>query len=642
MGYNLCSNLRNLNVPFSINLGAGVEFKNYNASNTFANCLAYNATFNIPYYTENCADMFNNCREFDSPLNITESSLIKNMVSMFSNCVSYNQDIIIPSSCENWYNMANGYFAYDDPRFHNENYHYHGNVHIYATQSNGYNEWTWEQGRHWVDRDPGDYTYGLSYFTRFNGNVVFHHPVINLHEFYYACGALNRVVPIPRGTENISTMFGMCSSFNAPQTFPNTIKDARSIFIGCVNLNRRIDLPDGIYANSAFEMCYNLNTAQRLPRNSSLSYFFWSCRNYNQPTYIPYCRYDELNNYRLGRDYRRHHTYDIFYQCENFNAPVTFDGAIEGLASEMFSGSAFNQPITLPSSLKYDGGIFSGATVFNSTVEYPDCTEVMEGSFKGCYNFNKPISLPSSLLYAESTFANCYKFNQHVSIPGGCKIARGMFANCRSLSHMPSIPLSVNDIGSIFGCCSSLYTPMFNIGTQIHECGGALWKSQIVNFNLQMSWCQFAGFDRMVNVGAAANTYGKTPSGYHWDGNNIVGSGLGDPIGVAYINGDCDVRDYNNVHANYIRDYGPEYIIPVYRGSQNVAQRFEEYQSGMNTYRNYEPQYHDNYNNMQFNYGDLYCLGNGNNWNDIFLFADFRNASSAEDIKFYWYKIVLY
>lgn len=640
MGYNLCSNLRNLNVPFSINMGAGVEFKNYNASNTFANCLAYNAPFDVPYFTENCAEMFNNCREFDSPLNITESSLIKNMVGMFTNCLSYNQDIIIPSSCENWYNMAPGYFVYNDPRYHNENYHYHGNVHIYATQSNGYNEWTWGQGYHWVDRDPGDYSYGLSSFTRFNGNVVFHHPVINLYEFYYGCGALNRVVPIPRGTEDVAWMFGSCYSFNAPQTFPNTIKDARSIFISCVNLNRRIDLPDNISANSAFEMCYNLNTAQRIPRNSSISYMFWSCYNYNVPTYIPYCRYDEMNNYRLGRDYRRHHTYDVFYQCSNFNAPVTFDSAIEGLASSMFSGTPFNQPITLPSSLKYDGGIFGDATAFNSSVTYPDCTEVMESSFQGCYSFNQPIHLPSSLLYATDVFDNCYKFNQSVSIPGGCKVVRGMFHNCRSLSHMPSIPLSVNDIGGMFTGCSSLYTSFFNIGPQVNECSGIFNWSLIVNFNLQMREGSYGCCTGIVNVAFAGNTFGKTPSGYHFDGNNIVGSGLGDPIGTAHINGDCKIYDYRGNYVGLLKEvYHPSTVISTY------YQDFNGYIDGMNTYSNFEPQYHDNYNNMRFNHGAFILLdeANHNNWDDCtFLFLDYRNASQKEDVKMYWYKVVLY
>ena len=637
MGYNLCSNLRNLGVPFTISLGSGIEFRNYNGSRTFENCHIYNAPFNIPYFTENCANMFDNCYNFNSPLDIEEQTGIVNMAGMFRNCLNFNQDINIPSSCNNWVGAFAGYFQWNTPGYEDPNYDYTCNFHIYAPHTNGYNGWTWQQGYHWVERNAGDYSHGLDGFSRFNGNVVFHHPVENLREFFYGCRRLNRVQHIPRGTMDVSYLFGSCYSFNAPQTFPDTIEDARSIFISCLNLNRRIDLPDNIMANCAFEMCYNLNVAQRLPRNSDLAYFFWSCYFFNQTNYIPYSRYRDLESYRLGRNYRRHNVYGIFYQCENFNSPVTFDSAIEGMEGSIFNGSAFNQPITLPSALRYDEGIFQGAYSFNSTATYPSCTEVMENSFKDCWAYNRPIELPSSLVYMSETFKNCYELDQSIHIPSSVREMGQLFRDCWKLSHMPSYPSHIASVGYLFENCYSLRVSMFNVGPMVNSYDHVAYNTLTVNFNIQ---CESASTGYVVNVDCAANTFGKTPSGYHWDGNNIVGSGLGDPIGVAYINGDCYYA-YNNEMRYKDLNQGPTHFIHSSSPS-SLHYHFIDALSYRNTYNNLPIANRTNRANAQMNYGRLYLVGDGNWNNSTFLFADFRNASREEDIKFYWYKVVLY
>mgnify|MGYP002522727399 CR=1 FL=1 len=659
MGQNLFANVRNLNVPCSLSLSSGVSFKNGNAVESFSEMPLYNAPFNMPWEVTNCVNMFKNDNSLNSYIAFDENMPLDNMSGIFRNCLSFNQDFIIPDSCNNFQYTLEGWYRWGTPEYNNP-IPYQGNVDIYAHRSGTTYSYA---NRRYEPREPGDYSAGFYNCGRFNGNVIFHRQVTNLYEFYEGCKCLNKPITIPRGTVNVCWMLAYCSSFNSPVTIPDTVEETCQMFYCCNSLNRPIVLPDNIKANCTFEMCGNLNVPIRLPYDSDLSLMFWSCSNYNSPIFIPYSRYDTMNNYRDGRDYRRHHIYELIENCINFNAPIAFDNAIEGLG-RLTLGYApnFNQPVIFPTSLRYEEGVFMGCDNFNAPVTVPDCLEYMENTF---YNtnfnqpfnfpanlinatnvfygtpFNQPITIPSGTKHFARVFGNCSRFDRHVTIPSSIENMSGLFFGCHNLSQFPYIPSSINCMSAVFKDCSSLYTSMYNLWENVDEASECFNGSPILNFNLRSRRLMSAS--RIVNVGIAANTFGKTPSGYHFDENNrIVGSGLGDPIGVAYLNGSCEIGSYNwqtnaweptgtlaeNVYPNSI--FSPDYY------TINSALDSRNYLA------NLAPENRNAYTNLYYNRGALFLLNNDSWSNVVCLFADYRNATSNADVKFYWYKVVIY
>ncbi len=620
---NFLTNLNSLNVPFTLNLGAGVGFKNNDGSGCFSGMKYYNAPFDIPWDTTNCAYMFSSCNSFDSPLNIREETPIINMYGMFRYSVNFNQEVTIPTTCTNWQYILDGY--------PDNGCLYENDVHVYAPHN----------GSRYAN--VGDYSWSFYSLSRFNGNVIFHHPVINMADAFAYCGNLNRPQRIPRGVNNIAYMYQSCYRFNNVLSVPNTVDNACGLFYACYNLRRATTLPDDIDAQRAYYGCENLNAPVRIPSHSNISYFLGGCRTFNQPLHIPAFRqYDE-------KDWSN--AWEILTGCHNFNASVTFDDSITALGP-LFSTTNFNRSVTLPSSLKYDDGIFSGAQNFNAVPIYPSGVLVMNRSFASCWNFNqsvlipstvknmhmtfyscsnfnKPITVPSGVEQMAYTFSGCSVLNQSISLPSGVKTTVSCFSGCRNFNYNVPIPSSCEDAMGMFSGCYNYYVSNATIPAYLNNFASIYYDTKVSNITILSG--TFNSYDSVVRLVSTIDTSGKTPSNYHWNYQGDINSiSWGDTVATIRINGSARFPDGNSVRQslNLISLLGG---VGYWSYNDYVTQwknRENRYTPGTDEY------YHMN---KTFNLGQLteFSVSTPNSFVQRLFFGDLRNATSNETIKYY-------
>ena len=101
----------------------------------------------------------------------------------------------------------------------------------------------------------------------------------------------------------------------------------------------------------------------------------------------------------------------LFYECTNYNKPVTFPNTAKDLHSTFEKCYAYNQPTIIPQ------GVVS-----------------MYGTFNNCSNFNQDMIIPNSVNNMQYTFRSCNAFGSTVTIkPGGTAMnVYGMFLQCNN------------------------------------------------------------------------------------------------------------------------------------------------------------------------------------------------------------------
>lgn len=652
---NFLTNLNSLNVPFSLNLASGVGFKNNNGASCFSMMPYYNAPFDIPWGTENCAYMFYRCNSFNLPVNIMQETPLTNMYGMFKEAISFEQDINIPYSCTDF-----GYIL--DRACFGTGHNYSANVHIYCPSSASY-------------REIGNYCYGFEMMGNFNGNVIFHRPVENLYEFFYACHEFNRPWTVPRGAIDISYMCWRCDNLNSVITIPNTVTEANWVFSDCYNLRVAINLPDSVRnAYDAFEGCSNLNVPIRIPVSSNISGFLSGCRNYNKPTYVP--------NYLSGNS--------IFSGCENLNSMITFDDSIENMNSTFSGCYNFNQNITLPSSLKLAINTFSSCRTLNQNIQFPANVESMRVTFNGCWNLNCNIEIPSNVKFISGLFGGCYNLNQNIRIPSNvidmssafsqCRILdkniaipdnvqqiERAFFNCMSLNQNIKIPNNCRYINNAFQYCVSLCQDI-EVPSSAEFVRSSFYNTGVMNVNLKCA--RFAGYTYLqsnmspIDLASSANTFGKTPTSLTIsdieDKIRIEDISWGTPIGTCYFNAYAEVGYYSG--NNFVKNtqIGPIDVVQqmpwlkyVDLGDSSfninsISSLYNSVTNGWNDIQNSHPwTWNNEFNtyewyNRQYNIGGVFKIDDSRSsmMGGRIVFADYRNARRFNDIRFYWYQII--
>ena len=141
-----------------------------------------------------------------------------------------------------------------------------------------------------------------------------------------------------------------------------------------------------------------------------------------------------------------------FYNCTNFNQPITIPSSVTNMES-CFSGCTnFNQPITIPSSVTNMYHCFFYCEAFNSTVTFqtPSSVTDMRYCFYNCTSFNQPINIPSSVTDMLCCFDSCTSFNQPVTIPNSAYNMNYCFRDCTSLNSTITINTDSSNYTDIF------------------------------------------------------------------------------------------------------------------------------------------------------------------------------------------------
>lgn len=646
MGLSLLNDFRNLNVPFSLSLSEGVSFKDGRIYNVFGDCYKYDASFNVPDDSTSLAYAFSNCESLNSPIYVDINSSVNDISYMFAGCKNFQQNITIPINCKYWWGVANGsYYNSNSGRY--EYMQYRGTIHCYSN-----------------DRDygVGNFPYAFQFGSGFNGNIVFHN--VYPKTLYYAFGYdsdFNRNIYIPDSVENMMYCFDYCQNFNQNIHMPANLKDCAYAFYYCSNLNQSIRIPSGVNAYGAFMYCNNLNQVMSLPLESNLSYMFYSCRNLNQSLYVPYYNTEYNTNYEYNVWENSSALIStngggLFMYCTNLNRPITFDDNIESLVTTLSGCENFNQIVTMPSHLKISHGTFSGCyQSFNQYITFPEGVIEMSETFGSCYNFNQNISIPSTV----KKLTGCFRgttINHNIQIPSGCVDTAEMFAWCSRLNQDIYIPSSVQNVAYMFGgctnyngnpvlpqgvinCqgfangCNNLYMSQAVIPSSAQVIETAFNDTKVLNINIQCTNLLYGW--STVNVALAANTSGKTPMSlpqniYGYDYTFLYEEwqqiSWGTPIGELRIPANSMYSDFPilcNFHA--LRLAG--------EGLYSYSQFNEEYNYGGTIYIQ---TVNDNPINITTPDGP-YTVPEYQ-----IVYADYPNATNADDVNYYWYKVTFY
>lgn len=637
---NLLNDFRNSGVPFTLNLGEGVGWKNNDARNTFANLYNYNAPFTIPDSVVNGYRMFENCYNLNSPITINPFGNLQTMYQMFVNCDNFNQDVNIPINCasfQNFYRRYSGSQTYD------------GTVHLYSNC-----------GPHGPYQGEGNLAWAFQGMSGFNGNVVFH----NIYPWNFYSGfqydeSFNRNVVLPDSMTMMAYAFSGCYNLDQNVHIPTSINNGYYMFSSCYNLNKNIYIPDGIVdASYAFAYCYNLNQAVHIPSMANITAILYDCENLNKPIHVPYFN-SSYSISQSGSVTASSNGNSLFTSCYNLNSMITFNDGIEVLYETFGSCRNFNQNITLPSSLKVanrtfvgcymalnqniqlpEGLIamvntFQGCSLLNQSIGIPSTVRILTGAFQSCTTLNQPISIPDGCIRTDAMFSACYNFNQSVYIPTSVTNTGAMFNGCTNLNKPITIPSSVIYCSSMFNGCTNYYVDEGVIPMDCNSFSYTYANTKVINLNVQNSnflWSQ----SNVISLAKAVDVAGKTkspvnnyedlPSSHEeW-----VNFNFGIPIGHAYFK--SEIR--NNVRIFNILGRS------LYNG-------FAAYQAKMDNINNQYPPGNEYREAMlnQWNHGGLEAyslesLVNGVIYNDQAVFyLDYPNASDADHVNWYYYNV---
>jgi len=241
-------------------------------------------------------------------------------------------------------------------------------------------------------------------------------------------------------------------------------------------------------------------------------WIFANCRNYNAPFAVPDCVMSSM---------------DMFYECQNLNAPISIDPHHQNLRAlnYMFSNCInFNQDINIPESAIAYGYILNGcsnytanvnvyATTgtgepnnysyafsymsgFNGDIRFMDGThpQNMASAFYGCNNLNRNIQIPDTVNCMYSCFYGCSNFNQAIHMPDNINAA-DCFCYCGNLNVTVPIPRN-SEITYMFANCINLNKPFF-----VPVCRGSSSFDHIWNSNGLFSSCPSFNSDVVFESG---------------------------------------------------------------------------------------------------------------------------------------------
>lgn len=307
---NFLTNLNSLNVPFTLNLASGVEFKNGNASETFRYMNYYNARFDIPYGTTNCSRMFEYCNGFNNYVSIPNTVI--DMTNMFRSANNFNYPLDIPV-----YGYGYRMFAWCESLNCDMNFAY---------------------GIHKMDNT-------FEYCRNLNTTITLPTTVKNLYYTFWGCGNLNKPIRIPSGVEEMCATFGSCYNFNQYLSIPYSVTNMSHTFTGCYNLRQNIQLPSGLINGQAtFADCANYDFCPTLPDTlQDASVMFSGCKSLNQNIQIP------LNVKHVG---------GMFSGCTNLDQNIHIPSNVQEVY-RMFNGCRnLNQNILIPQNVTSVTDIF--------------------------------------------------------------------------------------------------------------------------------------------------------------------------------------------------------------------------------------------------------------------------------------------
>ena len=651
MSLSFLNGVRTLGVPFSLQLGENVVFKDNDARNAFNNCVAYDNTFNIPSSVMNCYGMFYNCWNLNHPIHIDPYGEVNSMDYMFYNCCEYQHDINIPYNCHNWYQIVDGYYqgSYESQK-------YNGNIHVY-TNGGSYGE--------------GDFKWAFEHIYGFNGNVIFHdvHPTSMYSIFLYDY-MFDRNILFPDSVQNLMKSFGYCSNFNQNIQIPSSATDCSYMFESCSNMNQSILFPDGVNASWAFSYCYNLNQPMTLPSSGNLTSMFYFCNNLNQSFSVPYYATDYDSQYVYGNIENTYYGSEsaentsngayIFYCCENLNKPITFNDSIESVKGMFSQCSNFNQNVIMPSHLKFASATFSSCYfAFNQNISFPEGVVEMEGTFSGCSNLNQNIKIPSTVKVLTGCFSGCIELNHSIQLPNGCTTTMRMFEYCSNLNSAISIPSSVINVYSMFRqCynyniptslpegiidCSSVFKDCYNYyvseavipGTVAGwEYGEAFYNTKVINVNV-LTTNNYSS--SVISLANAIDTYGMPISPVNSSTELPITHAdwltfdFGTPVGYYKLPSASiyDVDDYWTYRRALQILGGEQY--PSYASYASAKQTYEN-MGLIDTWERY------------YNHGGLHhhVIQDEYQWHEAIFYKDYPNATSEEDTNWYLYNIIHY
>ena len=243
--------------------------------------------------------------------------------------------------------------------------------------------------------------------------------------------------------QNMSGMFGRCSTFNQPLRFDTrAVRDISNMFSDCIAFNQplRFDTRAVLDMSNMFSDCTAFNQPLNFSNTSNvtdMSAMFSDCTAFNQPL-----NFDTRAVTNMSA---------MFFYCDRFNQPLRFDTRAVLDMSNMFSScTAFNQPLRFDTRAVLDmSSMFSSCTAFNQTLTFTDTGAVtnMSQMFTGCNVFNQPLRFDTRAVTNMSLmFANCTAFNQSLykwfhQPRGNGRAVSVMFLGCTSFKS-PVFPMS--------------------------------------------------------------------------------------------------------------------------------------------------------------------------------------------------------
>ena len=655
-------NLQNDN--FSLNLGDNVAltspmgYANHTIDNNavalFSSMNNYNSVFRMPNEIVNSYAMFYGCPNFNSPITIDPyNSQLTSMGLMFSECPNFSQDINVPVNCHDISRMVN------TPRWNSNTSQmeitYKNNIHIYSNY-NGYSE--------------GNFAYAFAYSYSFSGNIYFHSNITDIYSLCYYDNSFNAIVDLPEGVLNTSYAFGYCNMYNQNIKIPSTVNQASYMFASCYNLNQNILLPPSdIDVRGCFSWCTNLNQNIRIPSNSQISDMFYYCNSLNYPMYVPNYYSDwgrSESSYGPIYSINQCDGNSIFESCHNLNSIITFNDDITVLSQTFASCSNLNVSPVMPSSLKIAHRTFTSCYNLNTLISFPEGTKALLQTFTSCSNLNQNIQIPSTVEYMNGTFSSCSNLNQNILIPNGCVNVNGVFSRCHALNMPIAIPTSVRYAGSLFGHCENfnqpvnlheglvniwcmyercwnLYQSLVNIPTTVVDFYEAFCDTRVINVNIRsasLAGNSWVYYNNLITLYSHVNTAGATPSEYNpyggWTPSTIEdydnAAKWGTAIGYMNINNNLNSLLYSNL-VNLVGG----------QGYNNYNQYANTIESISNEYTPYSPEWERAI--AQANHGGVVSTYMAQvSHSEIIrkfkvLYADYPNATSAQDTNYYLYDI---
>jgi hypothetical protein len=191
-----------------------------------------------------------------------------------------------------------------------------------------------------------------------------------------------------------------------------------------------------------FYNCFNFNQPVTIPNGvTNMMGTFLGCNSFNQPVTIP----NSVTN-----------MVETFMGCYRFNQPVTISNSVTNMVETFMGCYRFNQPVTIPNSVTNMVETFMGCSPFNQPVTISNSVTNMVETFMGCESFNQPVTIPNSVTNMVETFMGCESFNQPVTISNSVTNMESTFSGCRYFNQPVTIPNSVTNMKHTFYECFEL------------------------------------------------------------------------------------------------------------------------------------------------------------------------------------------